>query len=83
MREKRKCFFLHKSNTEFQKSIQNRENKNKRQNFKFFYVFLNPFWTESVALGSCSLLRTNREELSNDFKGHALGFWNFQENKHP
>lgn len=36
-----------------------------------------------VTLGLSSLSRTNREELSNDFKRHAFGFWNLQEDKNP
>lgn len=42
-----------------------------------------PTASKSVVLGSSSLLHSNREELGNHFKGHALGFWNFQENKYP
>lgn len=37
----------------------------------------------SVMLGSVNLLCSDREELNDHFQWHALGFWNFQEDKHP
>lgn len=73
-------FSLQKTSSSFQHP--QAKQKPRKINIKWTKLWIHVI-TTSVVLGSCSLLCTNRKELSYNLEGHTLCFRDFQIDKNP